>query len=154
MDASGFDFLFQSLSAEKRRRLVIANGVDKHSLEAAYKARSMNLVEVLLTGSRDTIAGVCRQWGFGDDWYSVWDCGDEQEAIDRAVRMCRDKEADLIMKGMVSTDRFMRAILSKEQGLLPPGALLSHVTVLRNQQYGKPLIVSDVAIIPLPTLEQ
>jgi phosphate butyryltransferase len=58
------------------------------------------------------------------------------------------------MKGLVSTDVFMKAILNKEQGLLPEGALLTHVAMLNNNIYHKPLFVSDVAILPLPSLEQ
>jgi phosphate butyryltransferase len=48
----------------------------------------------------------------------------------------------------------MRAILNKENGLLPPGGVLSHVAVTDNPNYHKLLIVSDVAIIPYPTLPQ
>ena len=48
----------------------------------------------------------------------------------------------------------MRAILNKDAGLLPPKAILSHVTVIENPNYEKLLIVGDVAIIPVPDLDQ
>ena len=48
----------------------------------------------------------------------------------------------------------MKAILNKEAGLLPPGNVLSHVSVIDNPNYHKLLIVSDVAIIPYPTIPQ
>jgi len=48
----------------------------------------------------------------------------------------------------------MRLILDKEDGLLPPGAVLTHLTVMElpahMERHGKLLFVSDVAIIPLP----
>jgi phosphate butyryltransferase len=66
----------------------------------------------------------------------------------------REKAADFIMKGLVSTDKYMRAILNKEQGLLPPKAILSHVTVMECVNYHKLLVVSDVAVIPVPDVEQ
>jgi phosphate butyryltransferase len=58
------------------------------------------------------------------------------------------------MKGLLSTDKYMRAILNKEAGLLPPKAVLSHVTVIENAHYHKLLVVGDVAIIPEPDLKQ
>jgi phosphate butyryltransferase len=58
------------------------------------------------------------------------------------------------MKGLVSTDKYMRAILNKECGLLPPKAILSHVVVFELDSYPKLLIVSDVAVIPAPDLSQ
>jgi phosphate butyryltransferase len=58
------------------------------------------------------------------------------------------------MKGLVSTDKYMRAILNKETGLMPPKAVLSHVTVMENPNYHKLLVCSDVAVIPQPDLSQ
>jgi phosphate butyryltransferase len=50
----------------------------------------------------------------------------------------------------------MHQILDKDQGLLPKGAVLTHLTVLDlpayQQRHGKLLFVSDVAIIPAPDL--
>jgi phosphate butyryltransferase len=52
------------------------------------------------------------------------------------------------MKGMVTSDKYLRAILDKEKGLMPSGkAILTHVTVIENAGYHKLLIVSDVALI-------
>lgn len=58
------------------------------------------------------------------------------------------------MKGLVTTDKYMRAILNKDAGLLPPKAILSHVTVIENPNYEKLLIVGDVAITPVPDLDE
>ncbi|MPN26758.1 Phosphate acetyltransferase [bioreactor metagenome] len=58
------------------------------------------------------------------------------------------------MKGLCSTDKYMRAILNKEKGLLPPKAVLSHVTVLSNPNYHKLLVIGDIAVIPAPDLTQ
>jgi hypothetical protein len=55
---------------------------------------------------------------------------------------------------MVTTDKFIRILLNKEYGLLPPGGTLSHVAVIQMQNYHKLLFVSDVAIIPYPDLAQ
>jgi len=79
---------------------------------------------------------------------------DEMKAAFKAVALINEGEGDLLMKGLVSTDKYMRAILNKENGLMNPGAILSHVTVMENANYHKLLIVGDVAIIPLPELKE
>jgi phosphate butyryltransferase len=48
----------------------------------------------------------------------------------------------------------MRAILNKETGLMPPKAVLTHVTVVEVPTYHKLLTVSDVAVIPAPDFNQ
>ncbi len=58
------------------------------------------------------------------------------------------------MKGLIGTDKYMRAILDKEKGLLPPGGVLTHITVFETDQYHKLLVAGDVAVIPKPDLKQ
>ncbi len=69
--------------------------------------------------------------------------------------MINKGEGDILMKGLLSTDKYMRAILNKETGLMPgPKAVLSHVSVFEIPLYHKLLVAGDVAIIPAPDLNQ
>ena len=61
---------------------------------------------------------------------------------------------DVLMKGLVSTDKYMRGILNKEAGLFPPKGVLSHVSIVEMPCYHKLLVISDVAVIPLPDFKQ
>ena len=70
------------------------------------------------------------------------------------MRLVREGEGDLLMKGLCSTDKFLRAILHKENGLLPPKGLLCHVGVLENPRYHKLIFMGDMAVIPLPDFRQ
>ena len=63
-------------------------------------------------------------------------------------------DADVLMKGLVSTDKYMRGILNKDAGLFPPKGVLSHVSVVEMPCYHKLLVISDVAVIPLPDFKQ
>jgi phosphotransacetylase len=154
MAISDFNKLFDSLKKGKKRRLVIANGIDAHSIEAASFAQKNGLVFVTMTGNKDLFEKQCQLINISSSDFRLIDCPSEEHAILKAVEMVKDNEADLIMKGLVNSDKFLKAILNKEKGILIPGALLSHVTLIYNLVYGKPLLVSDVAIIPLPTFEQ
>ncbi len=136
------------------RRLVVAWPHDTHTLEAVREAVENGLVHPLLVGDREVMAEVCRETGLTEEKVSFVHEEEEGEAALRAVAMVREGEGDLLMKGTVSTDKFMRAILNKEKGLVPPGGLLTHVAVLEPVNYHKILVVGDVAIIPQPGLKE
>lgn len=149
-----FNSIFNRLKDKPVRRLVLANGIDSHSIEAAFKALQMGWVSVSITGNRESIEQQCMQCNIDSGAFELIDCNNEEVAVACAVEMARTGKAGLIMKGLISTDKFMKAILNKETGLLTPGSLLTHVTLINTPNYHKPLLVGDVAIIPLPTLEQ
>ena len=77
-----------------------------------------------------------------------------EESAQRAVRMVREGKAQAIMKGIVNTDVVLRAVLNKEEGLLPKGNVITHIAAMKIPCYHKLLFVTDVAVIHYPTLEQ
>ena len=146
--------IYSYLENHENKHLVIANGVDEHSIKAAYLAIRKNIVRVTLIGDRDKIAESCMKVGVDVSSFNIVSINDELEATACAVKMGRNGEADLLMKGLISTDQFMKAVLNKESGILPPNTLLSHVTLLEHPNYHKLLVFGDVAVIPAPTKEQ
>jgi phosphotransacetylase len=154
MAISNLHQLFDSLKKGDKRRLVIANGIDLHSIEAALNAVKEGYVTVTITGDKNTFENQCLLANISSTEFRFLNCNSEEEAITKAVELVRNNEADLIMKGLVNSDKFLKAILNKQKGLINQGSLISHVTLIYNAVYGKPLLVSDVAIIPLPILEQ
>jgi phosphotransacetylase len=154
MAISYFHKLFNSLPRGDKRRLVIANGTDLHSIEAASQALKEGYVTVTMTGNKKIFEKQCLLANIPPDDFRFVNCYSEEEAVKKAVNLVLENEADLIMKGLVNSDKFLKVILNKQDGLIKEGTLLSHITLVNNIVYGKPLLVSDVAIIPLPTFEQ
>jgi phosphate butyryltransferase len=150
-----FNDLFAELKTKGIcKKMVAAWAVDEHTIEAAAKATELGFVTVTLVGDSDLIAKVCSENGIDASVFTVVDIKDELKAVAEAVRMVHDGEGDVLMKGLCSTDKFLRAILNKETGLLPPKGLLSHVAVLENPNYHKLLFMSDMAVIPQPDFRQ
>lgn len=141
-------------SSPDKKRLVVAYANDSHSIDAVYKAVKEGLIEGILVGDEEVIKNICKKEGFDASDFRIVHETNDQRCAARAVELIRNGEADVIMKGLVSTDKFMRAILNKEKGLVPEKAVLSHVSVFDIPAYHKLLIVSDVAVIPLPDLNQ
>jgi len=77
-----------------------------------------------------------------------------EEAAAKAVALIRSDEADILMKGLIGTDKLLRAVLNKECGLLPQGNVLTHLAAAEIPAYQKLLFFTDAAVIPYPTHEQ
>ena len=159
MDITGMEIrklsdLLAKVSGQPVKRLVVVNGIDTHTLEAVSKAVDLGLVEGILTGAPEKIAAACKELGIPEGKFTIVPAGTEEEAANRAISLITEGNADLVMKGLLSTDKYMRALLNKEAGLLPPKGVLSHVTVMEIPGYHKLLVVGDVAIIPYPDLQQ
>ena len=151
----GFSEIFTALkSRDSKKRMVAAWGVDGHTIEAASKAVDLGLADVILVGDSAMIAEVCSLEGIDMAKFTVVHNPVELKAVAQAVQMVRDGEGDFLMKGLCSTDKFLRAILNKETGLLPPKGVLTHCGVMEIPSYHKLLFVGDVAVIPAPDLKQ
>lgn len=148
------DQIVERVKKLPNKKLIAANGVDSHTIEAIHKAIELGLVEATLVGDKDKIAETCKQLGIKTDNFEIIDIKEPQQAANTAVKLISEGKGDLLMKGLVSTDQYMRAILNKEYGLVPPKGLLTHITVMETSNYHKLLTVSDVAIIPNPDLKQ
>jgi phosphate butyryltransferase len=68
--------------------------------------------------------------------------------------MVKSGEADVLMKGLVGTDKFLKAVLDKEKGLLPPKAVMSYTCALELPKHHKLLFISDTAVLTNPDLDQ
>lgn len=150
-----FNEIFSHLQCrDVKKKMVAAWGVDDHTISAASQAIDLGLVDVILVGDRAIIEQVCRQENIDMAKFTIVHNPVELKAVAQAVQMVKDGEGDFLMKGLCSTDKFLRAILNKDTGLLPPKGVLTHCAVFEIPQYGKLLFVGDVAVIPAPDLKQ
>lgn len=146
--------IVEAVKSRPRKRLIAAFANDAHTIEAVSKAIELGIVEATLVGDTNLIEQVCKAEGFDAGKFTIIHETDENKAAMKSVALINQGEGNLIMKGLLSTDKYMRAILNKESGLMNPGAILSHVSVIENAAYSKLLICGDVAIIPQPDLKQ
>jgi len=142
------------VKSKSKKRLVAAFANDDHTIEAVNHAVEYGIVDAILVGDKSCIEQVCKQLNIDVTKFTVVHEPDEMKAAAKSCDLINQKEADILMKGALSTDKYMRAILNKEGGLCPPNAVLTHIAVVENPAYHKLLIASDCAIIPLPDLKQ
>ena len=137
-----------------RKRLAVAYGQDSHTIEAVYDAYKEGLVEPTLYGDKSVIEQTCAELGIDVSVFRIIDEKVDVNCVRQAVAAVAAGDADILMKGLVSTDKYMRGILNKEIGLVPPKGILTHVSLVELPGYHKLLVISDVAIIPAPDFKQ
>lgn len=146
--------IFDAVRSKGKKRLVAAFANDSHTIGAVSMAIDMGIIDGILVGDESTIKKVCEEEKIDVKKFRIVQEADEMKAATKAVELINKGEGDILMKGLVSSDKYMRAILNKEAGLMPPKAVLSHVTVIEMPTYHKLLIVGDVAVIPAPDFGQ
>ena len=142
------------LALKKKHRIAIAWAQDANTIGALSKAVRKGFIEAILIGNPSEIKSVCRSEGIDEKAFIVVNSDNEEKASYEAVRLAKTGEADIVMKGLVGTDKFLRAVMDKEKGIMLPSAVLSYVCALQIPAYHKLLFITDPAVIPFPDLDQ
>ena len=137
----------------RRKRIAVVCANDPNTEYAITRALEEGIAEFLMIGDSAILEKypALKQY---PDYVKTIHIEDSDEAAREAVRIVREGEADILMKGIINTDNLLRAILDKEKGLLPKGKILTHLAVMEIPTYHKLLFFSDAAVIPRPTLQQ
>jgi len=154
MSISRLEQMLEAVQSKPKKRLAAAFANDAHTIEAVHDAVRRGIVEATLVGDEAVIRQKCGELGIDPARFAIVHEPADGKAAARAVALVRSGECQILMKGLVSTDKYMRAILNKEAGLMAPGAILTHVSVIEHARYPKLLICGDVAVLPYPELKE
>jgi phosphate butyryltransferase len=142
------------LALNKRHRIAVAWAQDTNTIGAVSKAVKKGIIEAVLIGNTDEIRKTCLSEGIDDKLFTLVESENENQAAIDAVRLAKTGEAEIVMKGLVGTDKFLKAVMDKEKGLMLPDAVLSYVCAMEIPAYHKLLFITDPAVIPHPNLNQ
>lgn len=146
--------LEQLVKEQETPTMSVAFAQDEDTIKAVERAVKEKIVNAIMVGDKDIIESKCKELGIDPGIFEIVHEPDEKKSGDLAVKMIIDKKASILMKGLISTPYFLKSILNKEYNLIKKGTVLSHTTVIDVPAYDKLLIVSDVAMIPDPDLQQ
>lgn len=154
MNITKLNQVVELLKTKPRKRLVAAYANDSHTIEAVNNAVEMGIIDATLVGDESKISEICQSLNIDMSKFHIVHEAVDVKAATKACELINEGKGDILMKGLLPTDKYMRAILNKDKGLCPPNAVLSHVAVIENPAYHKLMIVGDCAIIPSPDLKQ
>lgn len=148
------DQMVEKVKGLPKRRLAVAVAEDQNTLGAIEQAVNNGFIHPIMIGNKEKIINLCKSENIDYSKFEIVDIANEVQATAEAVRMVKCGEADVLMKGLVGTDKFLKAVLDKEKGLLPPKTVMSYVCAVEVPKYKKLLFVTDTAVLPYPDLEQ
>lgn len=148
-----FDEIFQKLKELPRKIVAVAAAEDEPVLEAVDFCRRNSVADAILVGDEGKIRAIAAELGIDLTGWQIIDETDPARAALRAVELVSTGQADMMMKGLIDTKSFLRAVLNKEVGLRT-GNLITHVGVFDLPQYERLLYITDAAFTMYPTLEQ
>lgn len=147
-----FSELYDMARRHDRKRLVLVAAHDEHSLEAVVRASKLQLIEGVLIGDQEKIENIASARGFDLGAFRLIHQDDNELAAAEAVKMVHAGDADILMKGHMSSACLLRAVVNKEYGLRT-GEQISHLALFELRDYHKVLGLSDAAMNISPDLK-
>lgn len=133
------------------RRVSVAVADDASVLTALRDARERGMADAILVGHEMRIHEVAERVGYDLSGTAIVHEASPTRACVTAASVVRENQADVMMKGHVHTDDFLRGVLNKEQGLRT-GSIMSHVFLLDTRPLGRITMVTDGAMNIAPDL--
>ena len=134
------------LNNKIKKVVALANAQDEYALSALVYAHKKGIVDAVLIGDVPKIKELLIKFGENPLDYEYISSDDEKKSAELAVSLVKEKQADILMKGLMMTSSFMRAILDKEKGLIEEGHLLSQASVIENKNENRFMVFTDCAV--------
>lgn len=147
-----FKQIVNKAKTQGKKTLCIAVAEDQDVLLSAKMAIEAQMVDCILVGDEKKIKPLLSEVGLSDN-FCIIDEQNEQAALARAVLLVRDGHAEILMKGLVNTSDFLKAVLDKDGGLRT-SRLLSHLTAYEIPGTEKVVFHADTGMNVAPTLDE
>ncbi|MFC2165584.1 bifunctional enoyl-CoA hydratase/phosphate acetyltransferase [Acidobacteriota bacterium] len=149
---SSFRELVERTKDLEAKRIAVAGAESKDVLLALMRAKSFGIAEPLLLGSEPMIKSRASELGMDLGGILLYNKVSANESAKAAVKLVTSSQADLIMKGMISTAEIVKAVLKKSSGLRTD-RILSHIMVYEIPGYRRFVLVTDAAVNIAPSLQ-
>ncbi|MCK2157920.1 phosphate butyryltransferase [Exiguobacterium sp. 17-1] len=147
-----FEQMVQQAAGLEDAVVAIASADDEEVMDAVSLAIENDLARFHLFGDATRIQKMIHDRQLRESQFVITHTATAQEAAERAAYAVRKGDADVLMKGLVPTATFMKAVLNKETGLRS-GNVLSHVALFEVPGRETAIGLTDAAIHIAPTLE-
>lgn len=145
--------LIESAKNKSKKRIAVAAAEDEPVLKSIMAAMKEGMVTPVLIGNKVEIEKIAKSIHLDLTSVQIVDNDKGAEVSAKiAVSMIKNGEADILMKGFLSTSVLLKAVLDRENGLRK-NKVLSHVAFFESPNYHKLLCVTDVAMNMAPDFD-
>ena len=147
-----FEEVFDKIKSHPKKQIAVAVAHDSTVLEAVTMAEELNITDYILVGDEQKILDISKNAGFEINENKIYNEPNNIKAVKKAVQLVKSNRADILMKGFVNTDDFLRGVLDRDNGLRT-GKVMSHVYVLESSALKRLLFITDGSMNIYPDLE-
>ncbi|MEO1779384.1 MAG: phosphate acyltransferase [Pseudomonadota bacterium] len=133
-------------------RVAIARAGAPLPMAAAKEATEANMMVPVFTGERHMIEDEAAKLGWDISGFEIIEAEGEAASGMAAALACGEGRADVLMKGQLHTDAFMRAAVLREAGLRT-GRRFVHVFYITTPDGTGSITISDAAVNVDPNLD-
>lgn len=147
-----FNELMEAVRNMPKKTIAVAAAEDPEVIALAEEAGKMGLADFILIGSKAEIEKIAESSGkvFESE---IIDELDNAKAARLAVSLVKEGKANTLMKGLIHTSTFIKAVLDKENGL-NKGKLISQISVLEKENNEGLQLITDCVITIQPDISQ
>lgn len=136
------------------KKIVVANAQDPNTIAALLKSVDEGFITPILIGDKTKITQQLNKHNRNSNEFDLINIKDDSVVARESVRLVKEGQADILMKGLISTGKFLKAVLTKGKGLLPPKTVMSYTCAVELPKYHKLLFISDTAVLPFPNQKE
>lgn len=144
--------VIDKVKSGKIKKVAVAAAQDEPVLEAVKAAKEQGIADAVLIGNIEEIKKVAAALDMDLTGIEIINEEDSAKAALIAVEQVASGRADMVMKGLVDTATFLKAVLNKEIGLRT-GKLMSHVGIFEIPGYDRLILLTDAAFNMYPDLK-
>ncbi len=138
----------------KPSKIAVVSAEDEKVLTGIKLALDKGIIsDPILVGDAQKIKNILLDLEEDEKNYQIINAPNHPGAARTAIEMIKTGEADILAKGKIKTDIFLKAILDKEYGI-KVSPILSNLTLFELDSYHKFIGITDIAIMPKPGLKE
>ena len=129
----------------KVARVVISYCHSKSAISGAKQAFDLDLIEPVFVGPRNKIEKEAKDLDWDISNFRVINASEEEKAGDISAALCGNGEADILMKGDLHSDTFMRSVIARKNNIRTRNKIV-HQFYITNDDMSTGIMISDAAV--------
>lgn len=144
MSLTSLDAFIKIAKSKPKKTMAVAAAEDLPVLQAVAEANQQGIADAILVGDEEKIRAIAADINYDLTNVKIIDEKNPTLAARIAVAEVNAGRANILMKGLVGSADYLRAIIDKEKGLRT-GGIMSHVGFFQVKAYPKLIGLTDAA---------
>ena len=150
-----FDHIVEKAkSVDRPRKVAVVGANSANILQGVFAAQEAGFAEPILIGNFRKTKEMLEELGLADRDYDFYPVSNNGNPVQFAIEMIQAGGADVLMRGNIMTRDFLLPVMNKTNHLIKEGRLVTHINVMKCDEYDRLLAISDCTLLVEPSIEQ